>query len=77
MSALVQVWDLVILKPAPPAFVVRNWETKFQFIDPFDRGYIAADKLFELGQLLKVVHGGKEFSNVHLNQDIPNTGDHS
>ena len=36
-----------------------------------------ADKLFELGQLLNVVHGGKEFSNVLSNKDFPKTGDHS
>ena len=36
-----------------------------------------ADKLFALGQLLLVVHGGKEFSTVHSNQDFPETGDHS
>ena len=34
-------------------------------------------KLFALGQLLKVVHGGKIFSNVHSNQDSPRTEDHS
>ena len=59
MSAVVQVWDLVILKPAPTAFVFRNWETKFQFFDTFDRGFITANKLFELGQMLNVVHGVK------------------
>ena len=32
---------------------------------------VQADKLFALGQLLNVVHGGKEFSNVHSNQDFP------
>ena len=69
MSAVVQAWDLVILKPALPAFVFRNWETKFQFFDTFDRGFNMADKLFELGPLLNVVHGDKEFSNVHSNQD--------
>ena len=77
---IVQCWlqasDLVILKPAPPAFVFRNWETKFQFFDIFDRSFITADKLFELGQLLNVVHGGKEFSNEHSNQDFPKTGNH-
>ena len=36
-----------------------------------------ADKLFALGQLLKVVHGGKEFSYVHSNQDFSKTGDHN
>ena len=71
MSAVVQAWDLVILKLAPPAFVFRNWETKFIFFDNFDRGFITADKLLALGQLLNVVHGGKEFSNVHSNQDFP------
>ena len=48
-----------------------------QIFDTFDRGFSTADKLFALGQLLKVVHGGKEFSNVHSNQDFPKTGDHS
>ena len=76
-SAVVQAWNLVILKPAPPAFVFRNWETKFQFFDTFDRGFITADKLFELWQLLNVVHGGKELSNVLSNQDFPKTGDHN
>ena len=37
------------------------------FSDTFDRDFSTADKLFALGQLLKVVHGGKEFSNVHSN----------
>ena len=32
---------------------------------------------FALGQLFKVVHGGKIFLNVHSNQDSPRTGDHS
>ena len=59
VSAVVQAWDLVILKVAPPAFVFRNWETKFKFFDNFDRGYITADKLIALGQLLNVVHGVK------------------
>ena len=77
MSAVVQAWDLVILKPAPPAFVFRNWKTKSQFFDTFDRGFITADKLFELGQMLNVVHWGKEFSNVRSIQDFPKTGDHS
>ena len=63
--------------PAPPAFVFRNWETKFKFFNTFDRGFSTTDKLFTLGKLLKVVHGGKEFSNVHSNQDFPKTGDHS
>ena len=36
-----------------------------------------SDNLFALEQLLKVVHGGKEFLNVHSNQDFPKTGDHS
>ena len=27
LSAVVQAWDLVILKPVPPAFAFRNWET--------------------------------------------------
>ena len=54
--------DLVIPKPAPPAFVFRNWETKFKFFDTFDMGFSTAGKLFAMGQLLKVVHGGKEFS---------------
>ena len=83
MSAVVQAWDLVILKPAPPAFLFRNWETKFQFFDTFDRGFITANQLFELGQLLNLWRGswgwggGKEFSNVHSNQDFPKTRDHS
>ena len=33
------------------------------------------DKLFALEQLLKVIHGGKEFSLS--NQDFPKTGDQS
>ena len=74
MSVVVQAWDLVILKPAPSAFVFRNWETKFQIFDTFDRGFITADKLIELRKLLNVVHGGKEFSNVLSNQDFPKTG---
>ena len=77
LSAVEQAWDLVILKPAPPAFVFRNCETKFQFFDTFDRGFITADKLFELEQLLNVVHRGKELSNMLSNQDFPKTGDHS
>ena len=32
---------------------------------------------FALGQLLKVIHGIKEFSNVHSNLDFAKTGDHS
>ena len=40
-------------------------------MDTFDRGFSTADKLFTLGQLLKVVHGVKEFTNVHSNQDFP------
>ena len=55
-SAVVQAWDRVIPKHDPPAFVFRTWETKIKF---FDRGFSTADKLFELGQLLKVVHGEK------------------
>ena len=77
MSAVLQAWDLVILKPPPPAFVFQNWETKVQFFDTFDRGFNKADKLFELGQFLNVVHGNKEFLNVHSNQDFPKTGDHN
>ena len=77
MSAVVQAWDLVILKPAPAAFVFRNWKTKFQFFDTFDKGFITADKLFELWQLLNMIHGVKEFSNVHSIQDFPKTGEHS
>ena len=34
-------------------------------------------KLFALGQMLKVVNGGKIFSNVHSKQDFPRPGDHS
>ena len=56
---------------APPDFVFRNRETKFKCFDTFDRGFSTADKLFALGLLLKVVHGGKIFSNVHSNQDFP------
>ena len=41
-----------------------------QIFDNFDSGFNTADKLFALGQLLKVVNGGKEFSNVHSNQDF-------
>ena len=63
----------IIHKPAPPAFVFRNWETKFKFFDTFYRGFSTA-VLFALGQLLKVFHGGKIFSNVHSNQDFPGTG---
>ena len=40
-----------------------------------------ADKLFALGQLLKVVRWfmrvKKKISYVHSNQDFPGTGDHS
>ena len=68
MSAVVQAWDLVILKLAPPAFVFRTWETKFKFFDNFDRGFITADKSFALGQLLV---WGKEISHVHSNQNFP------
>ena len=39
------------------------------------RGFSTADKLFALGQLLKVDHEGKEFSNFHSNQNFPKTGD--
>ena len=42
-----------------------------QIFDTFDRGFSTADKLFAMGQLLKVVHGDKEFSNVHSNKDFP------
>ena len=75
-SAVVQALGLIILKPAPPAIVFRNWETKFKCFDTFDGGFSKAAKLCALEQLLKV-HGGKIFSNVHSNQDIPGTGDHS
>ena len=68
VSAVVQAWDLIILKPAPPVFMFWNWETKFQLFDAFDRGFVTADKLYELGQLLNVVHGDIEFSNVHSNK---------
>ena len=37
---MVQAWDLVIPKPALPAFVFRNWETKLKIFDTFDRGFI-------------------------------------
>ena len=37
-------------------------------------GFSTADKSFVLGQLLKVVHGGKQ--NVLSNRDFPRTGDH-
>ena len=49
----------------------------FHIFDTFGRGFSTADKLFALGQLLKVVRGDKEFSNVHSNQDFPRTGVHS
>ena len=60
---------------APPAVVFRNG--KPSYVDTFDRGFSTADKLFELGQLLKVIHEGKKISNVNSNQDFPGTGDHS
>ena len=69
-SAAVQACDLVILKPTPPAFIFRNRETKLQIFDTFDRGFITAEQKFTLGLLLKVVRGGKEFSNVHSNQGL-------
>ena len=48
-----------------------------KFFDTFDRGFSKAEKLFALGQLLKVVHGGKEFSsNVLSNQACARTGEH-
>ena len=74
-SAVVQAWHLVIPKPALPAFVFRTWKTKFKFFDTFDRGFCTVDKLFAPGKLLKVVHRGKQFSNVHLNQDCSKIGD--
>ena len=49
----------------------------FKLFDTFVRGFSTADKLLALGQLLKVVHGGKEFSNVHSNQDFPKGGGQS
>ena len=74
-SAVIQAWGLVILKPAPAAFVELG--NQVPIFDTFDRGFIMADKLFELGQLLNVVHRDKEPENVLSNQDFPKTGDHS
>ena len=64
-------------KTCPTRLIISELGNQVQIFDTFDRGFSTADKLFALGQLLKVVYGGKEFSNVHSNQDFPKTGDYS
>ena len=70
-SAVVQARDLVILKPTPPAFIFRNWETKFQCFDAFDRGFIKADKLFKLDSCLTWSMGVKSSQMCFQNKISP------
>ena len=61
----------------PTRLIISKLGNQVQIFDTFDRSFSTAGKLFGLGQLLKVVHEGKEFSNIHSNQDFSKTGDHS
>ena len=46
-------------QPYPTRLRISELGNQVQCFDTFDRGFSTADKLFVLGQLLKVVHGGK------------------
>ena len=54
---MVQAWDLVIPKTCPTRLIISELGNQVQIVDTFDKGFSTADK--SLGQLLKVVHGGK------------------
>ena len=64
-------------QPCPIRFRISELGNKVPIFDTFDRGFVTADKLLELGQMLNVVYGGKEFSNVHSIQDFPKARDHN
>ena len=75
LSAVVQA--CVILKPVSD-YPLSHFGTGYpssNFSTLSIWGFSTADKTFVLGQLLKVVHGGK--NNVNSNRDFPRTGDHS
>ena len=71
-SAAVQACCFVILKPGPPTTRKPN-----SIFSTLSISVSVRDEIIRTKQLLKVVHGGKIFSNVHSNQDSSRTANHS